>query len=164
MHQKISAGGGGDVLERLTAIEGAPPPPRTPPLQTKVTIVGKNEIYRWENFVGPFLLHTLLGPSPPSLPLLSSNTSLQEWGGGGGIPPRVLSGGEMPCSKLVRSFWERERDFPPPRVLSCCLSLLQLCAGPTVFLQTFCCPHCAERVCVVLHNLHALSLRPHRLR
>ena len=31
-----------------------------PPLPTKVTIAGKNEVYRWENRVGPFL-----GPRPP---------------------------------------------------------------------------------------------------
>ena len=39
--------------------------PTPPPFQTLVTIVGKNEINRWENLVGPFLVHTLLGPSPP---------------------------------------------------------------------------------------------------
>ena len=48
-----------------------PPPPT---LQTKVTIVGKNESYHWENRVGPFLVHTLLGPRAPSL--FSSKTSL----------------------------------------------------------------------------------------
>ena len=32
------------------------PPPGPPPLpQTKVTIVGENKIYHWENVVGPFL-------------------------------------------------------------------------------------------------------------
>ena len=35
------------------------PPPKT--------IVGKGEIYHWENRVGPFLVHTLLGPRPPPL-------------------------------------------------------------------------------------------------
>ena len=44
-----------------------------PPLQTEVTIVGNNEIYRWENLVGPFLVHKLLGPRPPPP---ASNTSL----------------------------------------------------------------------------------------
>ena len=39
--------------------------PPSPPLQTKVTIVGKNEIYNQENLVGPFLVHKILGPSPP---------------------------------------------------------------------------------------------------
>ena len=44
-------------------------PPRTPtPAQTEVTIVGKNEIYRWKNLVGQFLVHSLLGPLPPSPP------------------------------------------------------------------------------------------------
>ena len=63
-------GGAEDVLERLTTGGGAPPPspPRWTPLpQTKVIIVGKKESYRWENLVGPFLVHKLLGPrSPPS--------------------------------------------------------------------------------------------------
>ena len=48
---------------------GLPPlgnPP--PPLQTKVTNVGKNQIYRWENLVGLFSVHTLLGPIPPPHP------------------------------------------------------------------------------------------------
>ena len=35
--------------------------------QTKVTIVGKNEIYNMETLVGPFLVHTLLPPPPPLL-------------------------------------------------------------------------------------------------
>ena len=30
-----------------------------------MTIVGKNEIYNWEDLVGPFLVHNLLGPRPP---------------------------------------------------------------------------------------------------
>ena len=42
---------------------GAPLNPLPP--QTKVTIVGKNEIYNWENLVGPFLVRKLLGPRPP---------------------------------------------------------------------------------------------------
>ena len=64
---------------------GTPPPlDRPPPLQTKVTIVGKNEIYHWENLVGPFLVHTLLPLPPPpplfesSLPLSFSERHLQE--------------------------------------------------------------------------------------
>ena len=36
-----------------------PPPPLNPP-PTKVTIVGKNEIYLWESLIGPFLV-----PPPP---------------------------------------------------------------------------------------------------
>ena len=44
-----------DVLEGLMATGGPlPPPPRTP--QTKVSIVGKNEIYNAEHLVGPFLV------------------------------------------------------------------------------------------------------------
>ena len=33
-----------------------------------MTIAGKNEIYHRENLVGPFLVHKILGPRPPSLP------------------------------------------------------------------------------------------------
>ena len=51
------------TLEWLTAVGEAPPPP-----QTKVTIVGKNKIYRRENLTGPFLVHKLLGPRPSPLP------------------------------------------------------------------------------------------------
>ena len=53
--------------EPLPPCRRTPPPPWTPPPQTKVTIVGKNEIYRWENLVGPFLVHNIL-PSNTSLP------------------------------------------------------------------------------------------------
>ena len=42
-----------------------PPPPR---IQTKVTIEGKHEIYKRENLVRPFLVHTLLAPRPPPPP------------------------------------------------------------------------------------------------
>ena len=49
---------------------GGVPLPGPPPPQTKVTIVGKNEIYNWENLIGPFLVHKLLGPRPPPSPPL----------------------------------------------------------------------------------------------
>ena len=63
---------GREVLEwPYTTGGGAPPPP----LQTELTIVGKNEIYRWENLVGAFLVHKFLGPRPPSL-------LIHPWGGG----------------------------------------------------------------------------------
>ena len=47
------------------------------PLQTKVTVVGRNEIYDRENLSGPLWVHKLLGPRP-SLPppLPPSSTSL----------------------------------------------------------------------------------------
>ena len=50
--------------------EGGTPCPRPPPPQTKVTIVRKNDIYKRENLVGPFLGHKLWGtkPSPPLPP------------------------------------------------------------------------------------------------
>ena len=44
---------------------GASPQTPSPPPQTKVTIVGKNEIYNRENLVRPFLVHQVLGPKPP---------------------------------------------------------------------------------------------------
>ena len=45
----------GDVLEWPYAVGGGgSPPPWTPRPQTKVTIVGENKIYRWENLVRPF--------------------------------------------------------------------------------------------------------------
>ena len=39
-----------------------------PPQPDQSAIVGKNEIYKRENLVGPFLVHALLGPSPPLRP------------------------------------------------------------------------------------------------
>ena len=39
-----------------------------PPLQTKVTIVGENEIYHWKHLVGPFRFQTFLGSSRPPPP------------------------------------------------------------------------------------------------
>ena len=47
------------------SLGGLPPKP-PPPLQTKVIIVGKNEICNWENLIGPFLVHK--SPPPPILP------------------------------------------------------------------------------------------------
>ena len=55
-----------DMLEWLTIKGGPPPPPKT-----KVTTVGKNDIYHWKHLVGPFLVHKLSGPSPaPPPPLI----------------------------------------------------------------------------------------------
>ena len=45
------------------ALRQHPPPPKT-----KVTIVGKNGIYRWENLIGPFLEQKFWVPDPPPLP------------------------------------------------------------------------------------------------
>ena len=45
---------------------GGSPKTPSPPPQTKVTIVGKNEIYKRENLVRPFLVHQVLGPKPPA--------------------------------------------------------------------------------------------------
>ena len=41
---------------------GGSPKTPSPPPQTKVTIVGKNEIYNRENLVRPFLVHQVFGP------------------------------------------------------------------------------------------------------
>ena len=62
--------GGGDPRCIIMAVHRrrTPPPPRPRPPQTKVTIAGTNEIYRWEDLVGPFLVHKLLGPKPPAPP------------------------------------------------------------------------------------------------
>ena len=57
---------------------GTPSPKPPPPHQTKVTIVGKNEIYRWEHLIGPFLVHRLLGPWPPLN--RRPGPSLWQWG------------------------------------------------------------------------------------
>ena len=57
---------------------GGDPSPKTPspPPQTKVTIVGKNEIYNRENLVRPFLVHQVLGSKPPALPPPCSKEAL----------------------------------------------------------------------------------------
>ena len=49
-----TVGGGGDT-----------PPSTHPSLQTKVTIMGNNGLCHWDNLVRAFLVHKLLGPSPP---------------------------------------------------------------------------------------------------
>ena len=59
---------------------GGDPSPKTPspPPQTKVTIVGKNEIYNRKNLVRPFLVHQVLGPKPP--PPLPPPAQKKPWG------------------------------------------------------------------------------------
>ena len=75
---------------------GGDPSPKTPspPPQTNVTIVGKNEIYNRENLVRPFLVHQVLGPKPP--PPLPPPAQKKPWrrlcaldggGVGRGYPP-----------------------------------------------------------------------------
>ena len=66
-----------------------PPPPWTPsfPLQTKVTVVAKNQICNRDNLIGPVLVHKLLGPSSPS------NTSL--------AVPAALQGGIDGCTSVA---------------------------------------------------------------
>ena len=51
---------------QIIKTKGGETPPPTPP-QTKVTMVGKNEIYNRENLVGPFFIHKLWVPNPPPL-------------------------------------------------------------------------------------------------
>ena len=52
---------------------GGPPPP-----QTKVTIVGKNEIYRWKIWLGHFKYTNFWVPDPP--PPLSPPLLILLWG------------------------------------------------------------------------------------
>ena len=47
---------------------GGYPPPPGPPLQTKETTVGKNEIYNRENLIRPFLAHKIRVPDPQAPP------------------------------------------------------------------------------------------------
>ena len=65
----LGGGGGGQGSHRMAVHRRRSPP--TPPFQTKVIIVGKNEIYYTKNLVGPFLFwytnFILLGPRPPPL-------------------------------------------------------------------------------------------------
>ena len=58
--------------------------PPCPPPQTKVTVVGKGEIHRCKNLVGPFLVHKLLGPRPPPPPT--------EYSAGGRYSSSLFSG------------------------------------------------------------------------
>ena len=62
---------GREVVEWPYTIGGGALRPWTPPpLLTKGTIVGQNEVYHRENLVGPFVVHNFGGdaPPPPSLP------------------------------------------------------------------------------------------------
>ena len=68
---------------------GGIPPTWTHPLQTKATIVGKNEIYNRDNFVGPFLIHKLLGLRPTHAPLQYFP---------GSPPPIPRTGGRKGCA------------------------------------------------------------------
>ena len=59
------------------------PPTWTPPppsLSDQSGHRGKNEICRWENLVRPFLVHKLLGPSPPPPPPFEHFPDLPTWG------------------------------------------------------------------------------------
>ena len=51
------------TLERPTTIREPPPPPLPPPQTNGHS--GKNEMYKRENLIGPFLVRKLLGPRPP---------------------------------------------------------------------------------------------------
>ena len=52
-------------LCRIFFPRSTPPPPPWTPIQTKVAIMGKNEIYLRKNLVVPFLEPKCLGPRPP---------------------------------------------------------------------------------------------------
>ena len=99
--------GGGEV----------PPPPRTPspPLQTKVTTEGKNEIYDRENLVGPFLVHKILGPRPPPLLILPWGSPIHcgdsLWGCIHGEPSCITIKATVATKKpsWLILFWRRKR-------------------------------------------------------
>ena len=55
--------------------KGVYPPP---PIQTKVTIVGKNEIYDRENLIGPSFVHKLFGTRPTPSPPFNTSLGLRE--------------------------------------------------------------------------------------
>ena len=57
----------------LAVHRSSPPPPPRPP-KTKLTIVGKNETYRWEIWSGHFWYTNFFWSHPPTSP--PSNTSL----------------------------------------------------------------------------------------
>ena len=83
-------GGGAGLLVHFFRIiknqgGGASPKTPSPPPQTKVTIVGKNEIYNSQNLVRPFLVHQVLGPKPP--PPLPPPAQKKPWGGSARSPP-----------------------------------------------------------------------------
>ena len=91
---RLEGGGGGQGEFRIIQTQGGgeplPPKPPPPPPQTKGTIVGKNEIYRRENLIGPFLVHKHLGPKPPQPPLKrrpGGRASEGGWVGFSGFPP-----------------------------------------------------------------------------
>ena len=71
---------------RIIKNQGGGTPPPSPPPQTKVTIVGKNEIYNRENLVRPFLVHQVLGSKPP--PPLPPPAQKKPW-----YPPSTSSQG-----------------------------------------------------------------------
>ena len=66
LYRGRGAGPGREVIECPHTVGGGGANPlwTPPPLQTKVTSVGKAEIYRWEKLMGPVLVHKLLGPRP----------------------------------------------------------------------------------------------------
>ena len=85
----------GKYMERPHTAPGGPPPPldNPPPPQTKVTIAGRTEVYRWENLVGPFLVHKLLGPRPLPFSRGRENSAAKK---SGEIFPRRNFGGTVP--------------------------------------------------------------------
>ena len=106
--------------------------PWTPPFQTKGAIVGKNETYKRENLIGPFLVYKLFGPRPPPTPhppplLILLSCRLPEPGGRGaqGIALSVLgratmerdgtqaSAGRHLCSATRSDAVRWSAQFPP---------------------------------------------------
>ena len=68
--ERGGAGGGGGSIRKAIHHRGRGVIPAVSPRpQTKVTVVGKSEIYNRATLVGPFLVHKILGPRPPLPPL-----------------------------------------------------------------------------------------------
>ena len=110
----MGQGGSGRALGHRRR-RGVPPfGPPSPPLQTKVTVVGNHKIYTRENLVGPFLVHKLLGLRRPLSP--PSNTSLPSglWGCLR-APPAVLPTGRAPGVAAQPTQRTRPRPRPRPR-------------------------------------------------
>ena len=125
--------GGQGFFRIIKNQRGGDPSPKTPspPPQTKVTIVGKNEIYNRENLVRPFLVHQVLGPKPP--PPLPPATQKKPWGGGAGASPppppfhavtaRSLAGPPLPTTVPYQredNEWVCDStQRTPPRIQRC---------------------------------------------
>ena len=134
---------------------GPPPPPRPyakpPPLQTKVTVVGENEIDNGENLVGPFLVHTIFWvPDPPSprlliLPCARATAGPSDVSGG-----RQLAAQRPPMSLRCISHSRQKSAAPPSTRAAGARAATSSTAPPTVTRPRGWCgwtPRCCCRTC-----------------